>query len=64
MASMDYCKFENTCEDMEKCVKHLEHNRPMGNPYEASASRRLYELAKEYITAFEGYKPEDEDEDE
>ena len=61
---MDYCKFENTAEDLARCVKHLKRNEPMGNGYEEHYRQELYELAKEYIQAYDRYSPEEYEEDE
>lgn len=65
MASMSYCRFENTVEDLRRCVSDLQNNRRLSES-ENEYRHRLYELAQEYIEAYDCYEPEtkyDEDED-
>lgn len=51
MPSMDYCKFENTCTDMARCVQHLQENRPLPTHYELGGYNRLLEYCKDFIEA-------------
>lgn len=53
MPSMDYCKFENTCIDMARCVEHLEDNRHLPTDYELQGYNRLLEYCKDFIKASE-----------
>jgi hypothetical protein len=57
MASMSYCRFENTSIDMSNCVNDLEDAYSFDeldhNEYEAGSRKRLYELSKEYISQYE-----------
>ena len=56
MASMSYCRFENTTPDLIACARDLESGKVL-NQYEEPYRHRLYEAAKAYITAYENYKP-------
>lgn len=51
MPSMDYCKFENTCIDMARCVQHLQDNRNLPTDYELRGYTRLLEYCKDFIEA-------------
>lgn len=64
MASMSYCRFENTTPDLWACTRDLEKGKVL-NPYEEPYRHRLYEAAQAYIKAYENYtpKPEEDDED-
>ena len=64
MASMSYCRFENTTPDLWACTQDLEKGKVL-NPYEEPYRHRLYEAAQAYIKAYENYtpKPEEDDED-
>ncbi len=63
MASMSYCRFENTTPDLWVCVEDLERGKVL-NQYEEPYRHRLYEAAKAYIKAYENYKPKEEEDDE
>jgi hypothetical protein len=58
MPSMDYCKFENTAIDMEKCVEHLKDNRPLPTDYELRGYTRLLEYCKDFVKESEYFLPE------
>lgn len=62
MASMSYCKFENTTPDLWACVDSLEKGEVL-NQYEEPYRHQLYEAAKAYIEAYENYEPKEKDED-
>lgn len=73
MASMSYCLFENTSDDLASSVRKLmkfrslEHLRAGTNEYEFVAAKHLARLCAEYLEVFEQveageYQPE-EDED-
>jgi len=54
MATMSYCAFENTSNDMATCIEKLEEFEiEEWNKYERSAVRGLYKLCKEYIQLYE-----------
>ena len=57
MASMSYCRFENTSIDMANCVGDLEEAYTFSDldhsEYEIGARKRLYDLAQEYISQYE-----------
>lgn len=55
---MDYCKFENTCIDMARCVEHLESNRPLPSDYELRGYTRLLEYCKDFVKASEYFNPQ------
>lgn len=61
--AMDYCKFENTCGDLSLCVGDI-NNADWGekslsdfldelNEYERPSVRRMYNLCKEFVEAYE-----------
>ena len=62
MSSMSYCRFENTADDFSKCVSDLQNNRQLSER-EDQYRHRLYELAQEYIEAYDLYEPEPEDDE-
>lgn len=62
MASMSYCRFENTTPDLWACVRDLEDGKVL-NQYEEPYRHRLYEAAKAYIEAYENYEPRTDDEE-
>lgn len=64
MASMSYCRFENTKNDMSNCVNDLqtadideigfaEFMNGLSSNYERDAVSWLYEMAKDYVTLYE-----------
>ena len=55
---MDYCKFENTCVDMERCVEHLKENRPLPSEYEMRGYTRLLEYCKEFVEECKYFTPQ------
>lgn len=64
MASMSYCRFENTTPEVWACTEDLERGKVL-NPYEEPYRHELYEAAQAYIKAYENYtpKPEDDEDD-
>lgn len=74
MASMSYCRFENTSIDMANCVSDLEEAYTFDeldhNEYETGSRKRLYELAQEYVAQYERllnaeeFETEEEEEEE
>lgn len=68
MASMSYCRFENTSVDLQNCVSDLEDAYSFAdldhNKYEQMARVRLYELAQEYVANFERLEHAEEFEEE
>jgi hypothetical protein len=65
MAYMSYCRFEGVAGDLCECVSDLQDGKPLSES-ESIYAKNIYELAKEYIEAYESYEPikEDEEEDE
>ena len=57
MASMSYCRFENTLIDFRNCVSDLEEAETFDDlghgEYEASARKVLYSKALAYIEEYE-----------
>lgn len=45
---MGHCKFENTCLEMEQCVKHIE-NYEITSPREIRFANRLKALAERFV---------------
>ena len=62
MASMSYCRFENTTPDLWACVEDLNKGKVL-NQYEEPYRHRLLEACKAYIEAYGNYKPKPIDED-
>ena len=62
MSSMSYCRFENTAVDFEQCVSDLQEGRKLSER-EERFRHRLYELAQEYIEAYDEYSPVSEEDD-
>lgn len=62
MPSMGYCKFENTCRDMQQCVDHIEDQRRTSTR-EVMYAKRLYELAEKLVEHIDdlGIRTEDDD---
>ena len=60
MASMSYCRFENTTPDLWACVHDLENGKIL-NQYEEPYRHELYKAAKAYIEAYEKYEPNEEE---
>lgn len=67
MANMDYCRFENTCRDLQECydalttagsIQEVEKN---ANQYEKKYIRKLVELCRDIVADF---GDEDENDDE
>lgn len=58
MASMDYCVFENTYPDLATCVRKIKNKEEL-NCYEQPYKKMIYELAKEYVEAYEDMLEED-----
>jgi hypothetical protein len=56
---MDYCKFQNTCEDLAKCVEHIESNRRFPDEWEVAAYHRL-RLLCERVAQHEPINPRSE----
>jgi hypothetical protein len=48
MPSMGHCKFENTCLEMDQCVKHIE-NYEITSPREIRFANRLKALAERFV---------------
>lgn len=63
MAYMSYCRFEGTAGDLCECVCDLQRNKPLSES-ERRCAKNIYELAQEYIEAYENYEPEEEQDDE
>lgn len=57
MASMTYCIFENTANDLGQCIAMMEDARNIDelemNQYEQDAFKMLYKLSKAYIKHYE-----------
>tara|TARA_R110000851_G_scaffold51585_1_gene122395 strand:+ start:563 stop:763 length:201 start_codon:yes stop_codon:yes gene_type:complete len=64
MPSMGYCKFENTCLDMEQCIEHIENHEPTSER-EVDFANRLKALAEKLIEEinYRGIKEEKYDDD-
>ena len=62
MGFMSYCRFENTTPELFACAEDLEKGKVL-NQYEEPYRHRLYEAAKEYITAYENYVPRNDEEE-
>ena len=62
MASMSYCRFENTAGDLWDCVEDLNKGKVL-NQYEEPCRHELLKAAKAYIEAYENYVPRPEDDD-
>ena len=62
MASMSYCRFENTYRDLEDCVEDLENKKHLSET-EYSYMKYLLQTCKEYIELAEDYENPEEEED-
>lgn len=51
MANMSYCRFGNTANDLEDCLEHMDANLE-NKPSEASARRRIIEMAMEIASEY------------
>lgn len=60
MPSMGYCKFENTCLDMEQCIEHIENHEPTSER-EVDFANELKALAEKLIEEinYRGIKEEE-----
>ncbi len=65
MASMSYCRFENTSEDFKACLNDLEEACSFEDldhsSYEESARESLYYMAKKYIKQYEFLMSQEEE---
>lgn len=66
MATMSYCRFENTANDIADCIDALEENNwdleymmeNASSPYEKRAMKRFVELCKDVADGFEELEEE------
>lgn len=63
MASMDYCKFENTSHDLFRCLNALKRGEHISEE-EMVYAKRMRGYCEEYCEAFDEYEPKEEEEDE
>ena len=63
MANMSYCRFQNTYSDFADCVNALhevdEEEKEL-SPSEKNYSKKLYELAQEYIETYESIQEKED----
>lgn len=53
MANMSYCRFENTVQDMEDCLEHMDTPlEDLSSDYERSARKKIVEVARDIIDAY------------
>ena len=62
MASMSYCRFENTYPELMACANDLERGKIL-NQYEEPYREKLYKAAQKYIEAYENYEPRSDKDD-
>jgi len=63
MASMSYCKWENTATELLQCVQAVEEgelSEDLDAQYERPAKKRCVELARKLIALVEELDPEEE----
>ena len=52
MGNMSYCRFENTMEDLQDCLNHI--NRKAENDYDENARIQMIGLFKEIMEDYDG----------
>lgn len=60
MASMSYCRFENTCSDFFKCIDALENFEDLSDS-ERHYAELMFKYTERYIDAFEAWREEKEE---
>lgn len=55
MANMSYCRFENTANDVQDCVRALQDGDLPLSRYERGSAKRLRRLALEYLDLYDTY---------
>ena len=60
MANMSYCRFENTCADLEDCLQALRCEEELSD-YEAQAAKKMFRQMMEFCKEMEIIESYDED---
>lgn len=53
MSNMSYCRFRNTASDLQDCIDAIEDMEYPESESEKAAAKRMRDLCKEYIEAFD-----------